>query len=340
MNKKGFTLIELVGVIVLLGIMAVITVPIVRNITKDAKQKGYEKQINVVLESSKNWAIQNTDLLPENNTSILVKMDTLKKDGFLENRKIINPVNNEEMNGCAKITYNTDFNQYEYEYNAECFLQNEIIISEHECLQKDSICPVNTEDGTMLTIQVNGEQTEDFYVMADDGNKLTLILNRNLGDDVAWYEYDLDNSYGPITALAYLQEQTDGWTNLPKMTISTFDYADNRGDVVLGNNKSFTMYARLPRYYEPNDITTNNGGVMPRWLYINLNGTGDSVADSNGKYKFGYWTSTASSVISYYAYSVVIDGFVGPTDVYYNGSLYSNCGVRPVIEISKFAPAY
>ena len=117
---NGFTLVELLAVIILLGLISAIGIPTVKNITRDAKQKGYEKQVATVLESAENWGTENTELLPKVSGSILVKMDTLKKEGFLENKEIINPVEKSEMNGCAEIIYNSEFNQYEYKYIKNC----------------------------------------------------------------------------------------------------------------------------------------------------------------------------------------------------------------------------
>ncbi len=42
MNKKGFTLVELLAVIVILAIIALITAPAILNVINDARQKGAE----------------------------------------------------------------------------------------------------------------------------------------------------------------------------------------------------------------------------------------------------------------------------------------------------------
>ena len=207
---------------------------------------------------------------------------------------------------------------------------NVIDVDAKACLTKGTKCPVNTEEGTKFTIRVNDEQTEDFYVLADDGNKVTLIMNKNLGNTVAWYEDSSDNSYGPITALTYLQSQTNDWTNLAPIVINKFDY-DEREDAQLPNNQSFTMYARLPKYSEIHAI--NNSAILSNtpWLYINLHGTGDNTADSNGNYKSGYWTSAANSGDPRHARFVDFDGLLYSHTVNYD----NRHGVRPVIELSK-----
>ena len=50
--NKGFTLIELVMVIVVLGIVALIAVPTVNSIITDSKEKSYQNQINTIVNSA------------------------------------------------------------------------------------------------------------------------------------------------------------------------------------------------------------------------------------------------------------------------------------------------
>ncbi len=119
LQTLGFTLIELLGVILLIGLVATVTVPVVKNIIKESKEKVLEEQKTKIVESAKSWGIKNNDKLPDSGY-IIVKLETLKKEGLLENKKIINPVTKKEMNACVKIINNEDYNQYEYEYLDDC----------------------------------------------------------------------------------------------------------------------------------------------------------------------------------------------------------------------------
>lgn len=118
MKKNGFTLIEVLGVIILLGVLSVIVVPVVRDSIKQSKRKAYDKQVNTILTAAKNWASDNINYIWED--GYFIDIETLKQTGFLENKEIINPVNKEEMTGCVEITYEENFNQYKYEYLDEC----------------------------------------------------------------------------------------------------------------------------------------------------------------------------------------------------------------------------
>jgi len=129
--KKGFTLVEMLAVVVLIGLLVVITVPSIKTIMNNAKEKSLERQIASIIESSKSWSIENIDMLPDNNVPILVSLSELKEQGFLEDKEIINPVNNKEITGCVEIKYDIDFNQYKYNYKDNCELEmpDEILIS-------------------------------------------------------------------------------------------------------------------------------------------------------------------------------------------------------------------
>ena len=84
--KKGFTLVELMGVIILLSILIIIAVPAVTGVLKENKEKLYDSQIKTIETAAKNWASdeENLSKLPTNGKCIKVLISTLKEGGYLD----------------------------------------------------------------------------------------------------------------------------------------------------------------------------------------------------------------------------------------------------------------
>lgn len=96
MNKKGFTMIELMATITLLGILTVIAVVSYTKYvdrTRENVYKDYEKALEV---AATNYFLDHTGLLPEKNDQVGTKVSakTLIDEGYLESMK--NPKNKNE----------------------------------------------------------------------------------------------------------------------------------------------------------------------------------------------------------------------------------------------------
>lgn len=52
-NKKGFTLVELLVVITLVGVLGLITVPIINDVIKDSRKKAFKETVIAVVEAAK-----------------------------------------------------------------------------------------------------------------------------------------------------------------------------------------------------------------------------------------------------------------------------------------------
>ena len=79
--NKGFTMIELLAVIVLLAAIALIITPLVTNSVKKGGETIDKQTQNNIVMAAKNWASDNKDKLP---TAKGVKVQTLIDDGYLD----------------------------------------------------------------------------------------------------------------------------------------------------------------------------------------------------------------------------------------------------------------
>lgn len=113
--KKGFTLVELLGVIIILAVIASITVISITNSMKNTKQKLYEQQINNIIDGAKTWASGNVFDLPINDgEAIYLTLKELKQDGFVE-KDITNPLTNKLFNDQLQVKITKVDNNYSYE---------------------------------------------------------------------------------------------------------------------------------------------------------------------------------------------------------------------------------
>ena len=120
MEKKGFTLIEIMAVMVVLGLLIAIIVPVVNNLLKDSEDTLHDEQIDLVVKASQKYMVEHSELLPEGSDYTAVYTDDLINSGVIDNDKVIDPKTKEELDGCVVVNYNENFNQYEYNYKDDC----------------------------------------------------------------------------------------------------------------------------------------------------------------------------------------------------------------------------
>ena len=114
-NKKGFTLAEILGVIVLLGVISTIVVITVNNSLKTNKEELYQIQINNIITGAKAWASSNVFQLPSSDgEELTLTLAQLKQDGFVD-KDITNPVTKEKFDDSLKIKITKIDNNYTYE---------------------------------------------------------------------------------------------------------------------------------------------------------------------------------------------------------------------------------
>lgn len=146
--KKGFTLVELLIVIAILGIVAVIAFPTITNIIRESRESAYKEQERLIIAAARNYMTNNSLELPKTTTEIKCKTVTeLQNSGFLSNKTatssetgILNPVYNRTkeykdpsifietgryFDGGVKVTYKCDVDdaslcKYTYVYVDSC----------------------------------------------------------------------------------------------------------------------------------------------------------------------------------------------------------------------------
>jgi len=113
-NKKGFTLIEILCVIVLIGILSVIATISIVNLSSKSKENLYCAKIELIENIAESYGIKyelelnNSNELYNGYKSLKIKVSTLVDAGKLEPDKkndVINPKDNTIMNDINIILY-------------------------------------------------------------------------------------------------------------------------------------------------------------------------------------------------------------------------------------------
>ena len=119
MKKYGFTLVELLAVLAVLGILMTIIAPSVSHAVKNSRVAAYEKQIQILTTATEKWGTEHLGELPDRDSDKLVTVDfrTLYQDGEITSYPLTNPTTGEELEGCIVISYSAQYKQYEYKYS-------------------------------------------------------------------------------------------------------------------------------------------------------------------------------------------------------------------------------
>jgi len=115
-EKNGFTLVELLGVLVLLAVISLITVPTVSRLINNSKSRARTAQIVLIEKAAKSWASENTGLISESSVYYL-KVQTLVDGNYLEEESLVDPSDStKRLDQCVKISFNQKYESYKYSY--------------------------------------------------------------------------------------------------------------------------------------------------------------------------------------------------------------------------------
>ena len=111
MNKKGFTLVELLAVIIILSFLALLAGTAVTKLLRDSKEELYNTQIISIKSAAEAWSADNLKKLPSAGNCSYLTLSDLKKYGLIDS-SIINPKTNKEFSNDLKIKISTTLGNY------------------------------------------------------------------------------------------------------------------------------------------------------------------------------------------------------------------------------------
>lgn len=173
-NKNGFTLVELLGALVIMMLLAAIVLPNINAISKSSRNDLYETQIHIIEEAARLWGARNLYNLPENDgESVTISLLQLKLSGFLE-PDIENPKTEELFPDDMNIVITKSGHTYFYEVLEDTGTKNEPI---------DPNAPLITLNGGIVqNVEINTTFT-DLGATAESRNQKTLEITKRITQD-------------------------------------------------------------------------------------------------------------------------------------------------------------
>ncbi|MBE6155729.1 MAG: hypothetical protein E7164_03125 [Firmicutes bacterium] len=94
-----------------------------------------------------------------------------------------------------------------------------------KCLEKGKTCTLEEIiQGIAVSVAVNDKKIENFYVISNDENTMTLLSENNIIEDAIWY-HQPGNFFGPNSLIINLSNATHNWTNID--VIQNYKYEDS-----------------------------------------------------------------------------------------------------------------
>ena len=256
MNKKGFTLVELLAVIIVLSIIVLITAISTSNIIKNSKNNLSDVQIKSIERAAKTYYVEEGINLNES----CINVSELISKGYIDQESIKNPNDNEEMLGSVKIRYIN--NKYIYKYQTDT------------C----NVCKFTKGDGSKIGDEISCEldnSIEEFYVISNDGKNIEMLTRQNIhlteykqsedAGTIAFatqYNYWVtdDTTYPMQIYGDYKEENGNYINNLFPVVENYVSYLKNKISNVTGNLVSYDHLKIL-------DVRTNQfGALTPSWF--------------------------------------------------------------------------
>lgn len=164
--RKGFTLIELVVAIAILGVLMIIAIPSVKNIQNSNHDKKYEVYEKAITNSSKLYVdAYSEDLFGVSNTGCaVIKYDDLKVKDLIEDIQLKN-TNCNDPGTCVRVKKDKN-GSYHYETNIVCKENGNIVFKDGDSNCSPTSCALEDGYGPDEEIVVTPEKST--YYLGDN----------------------------------------------------------------------------------------------------------------------------------------------------------------------------
>lgn len=173
--KKGFTLVELLAVIIILGAIFAITFPLVTDNIRKTEEKAFNLQKEQIIAAAKDMVIKEYVVIPDKQ-SVTLYVGELKRKGLLP-IKMINAKTKLTISNESNVVISRENNSYSYDVN--------IIDLEEESTENNENAPVIRLNGNYVEyVEINTEYVEKGgTAYSNTGSPLPLNLQIKSNDN-------------------------------------------------------------------------------------------------------------------------------------------------------------
>ena len=250
MKKKGFTLVELLAVIIILSLVLVIAVPSVNKYIKQSKEKAYNTQISTIIEAAQAYASANSGLLPRKEEFVVkITLGQLKSSGLIK-EEVKNPNDDKYFDDALTIEIKKKGETYNYD-----IVESTITTRDGE---KSPI--INLNGSPMVTYNLNATYTELGASATDsDGNAISnIVIDKS----------NLVMSTEGIYQVKYTATDTKGISSTVYRNVYVSNNKYANGTAIYFNPNSNSVCSKA----EATSNTSKSNGCM-KWYTFNDDGS-------------------------------------------------------------------
>ena len=309
MKKKGFTLVELLAVIVILSLVLVIAVPSVNRYIKQSKEKAYNTQISTIIEAAQAYASANSGLLPRKEEFVVkITLGQLKSSGLIK-EEVKNPNDDKYFDDALTIEIKKKGETYNYD-----IVESTITTRDGE---KSPI--INLNGSPMVTYNLNATYTELGASATDsDGNAISnIVIDKS----------NLVISAEGIYQVKYTATDTKGISSTVYRNVYVSNNKYANGTAIYFNPNSNSVCSKA----EATSNTSKSNGCM-KWYTFNDDGssTVNLLLDHNTTAKVA-WASTGTNANGPIEVKTQLENDIAS----WNGAVKSTARLIEASEIAK-----
>lgn len=171
--KKGFTIAEMLGVVIILCLIAIIAFPPILNLVRKTENDLDEKTKELAITAASQYVTRNSDIYPKvENASYCISVKKLMRNDLIS-ENTIKSTELSETNGVI-INVTSDY-KYEYEFTKSCPTASYTI-------------------GQLVTLNIGNDTISTWYVIENsDSNNSTVKLLKATNIDDNFYAFDEEN---------------------------------------------------------------------------------------------------------------------------------------------------